>query len=126
MAVMIGVDPHKGSHTAVTVDGREQSLAELRVRSGSKQLERLLEWAAQFPDRTWAIENATGLGYLLAHRLVAAGERVVDVQPKLAARVRLLATESTTRTTPTTLGRWPSLRSDRRHRSWCALRITRR
>ena len=95
MAVMIGVDPHKGSHTAVAVDASEASLGQLRVRSGPRQLDRLLAWAASFPERTWAIENATGLGYLLAQQLVAAGERVVDVQPKLAARVRLLATEST-------------------------------
>ena len=100
MTVMIGVDPHKGSHTAVAVDEGERSLAELRVRSGPKQLERLLKWAAVFPERTWAIENATGLGYLLAQQLVAAGERVLDVQPKLAARVRLLATESTNKNDP--------------------------
>ena len=100
MTVMIGVDPHKGSHTAVAVDEDERSLAELRVRSGPKQLERLLKWAAQFPERTWAVENATGLGYLLAQQLVAAGERVLDVQPKLAARVRLLATESTNKNDP--------------------------
>src|SRR6476660_8794500 len=100
MTVMIGVDPHKGSHTAVAVDAGERSLAELRVRSGPKQLERLSKWAERFPERTWAIENATGLGYLLAQQLVAAGERVIDVQPKLAARVRLLATESTNKNDP--------------------------
>ena len=70
------------------------------MRSGPKQLERLLKWAAQFPERTWAVENATGLGYLLAQQLVAAGERVLDVQPNLAARVRLLATESTNKNDP--------------------------
>ncbi|MGH9259094.1 MAG: IS110 family transposase [Acidimicrobiales bacterium] len=100
MTVMIGVDPHKGSHTAVAVDEGERSLAELRVRSGPKQLERMLRWAERFPERTWAVENATGLGYLLAQQLVAAGERVLDVQPKLAARVRLLATESTNKNDP--------------------------
>jgi transposase len=100
MTVMIGVDPHKGSHTAVAVDKGERSLAELRVRSGPKQLERLLTWAERFPDRTWAVENATGLGYLLAQQLVAVGERVLDVQPKLAVRVRLLATESTNKNDP--------------------------
>jgi transposase len=100
MTVMIGVDPHKGSHTAVAVDDRECSLAELRVRSGPKQLERLMDFAEQFPERTWAVENATGLGYLLAQQLVAAGERVLDVQPKLAARVRLLATESSEKNDP--------------------------
>src|SRR6266705_3869249 len=39
-----------------------------------------------------APEGAAGLGHLLAQELLAAGERVLDVQPKLAARVRLLAT----------------------------------
>jgi len=35
------------------------------------------------------VEGAGGLGRMLARQLVAAGERVLDVQPKLAARVRL-------------------------------------
>jgi transposase len=100
MTVMIGIDPHKGSHTAVAVDAGEQSVGELRVRSGPKQLDRLLGWAEQFSERSWAVENATGLGYLLAQQLVAAGERVWDVQPKLAVRVRLLATESTNKNDP--------------------------
>jgi hypothetical protein len=95
MAVMIGVDPHKGSHTATAIDATETALGELRVRSGAGQVERLLVWAGSFAERTWAVEGASGLGYLLAQQLVAAGERVVDVQPKLAARVRLLATGAT-------------------------------
>jgi transposase len=100
MAVMIGVDPHKGSHTAVVLDAGEQFLGELRVRSAANQVERLVAWAAPFEERTWAIEGAGGLGYLLAQQLVAAGERVVDVQPKLAARVRLLATGDTNKNDP--------------------------
>ena len=100
MAVMIGVDPHKGSHTAVALDDSEGFLGELRVRSAADQVERLVEWAAPFTERTWAIEGAGGLGYLLAQQLVAAGERVVDVQPKLAARVRLLATGDTNKNDP--------------------------
>ena len=40
------------------------------------------------------------MAYLLAQQLVAAGETVVDVQPKLAARVRLLATGSTNKNDP--------------------------
>jgi transposase len=100
MAVMIGVDPHEGSHTAVVVDRNEQPLGELRVRSSVGQLERLVQWAAPFDERTWAIEGAGGLGYLLAQQLVAAGERVVDVPPQLAARVRLLATGSTNKNDP--------------------------
>lgn len=56
------------------------------------QLDQLRRWAAQHPERTWAIESAGGLGYLLAQQLVAAGERVLDVPATLAARVRVLGT----------------------------------
>jgi transposase len=100
MAVMIGVDPHKGSHTATAIDASEVVLGELRVRSGAGQVECLVAWAASFAERTWAVEGAGGLGYLLAQQLVAAGEHVVDVQPKLAARVRLLATGATNKNDP--------------------------
>ena len=90
-AVMIGVDPHKGSHTAVAISAAEEPLGELRVRASALQAQRLLAWAAAWPERTWAVEGAGGLGHLLAQQLLAAGERVLDVQPKLGARVRLLA-----------------------------------
>jgi transposase len=88
--VIIGIDPHKGSHTAVVLDRDEQTLARLRVTASGTQLDQLRGWAARWPERTWAIEGARGLGRLLAQQLVATGEHVVDVQPKLAARVRLL------------------------------------
>src|SRR5262249_4188629 len=91
-AVMIGVDPHKASQTAVAIGAAEEPLGELRVRACVAQAERLLAWAAAWPQRTWAVEGAGGLGHLLAQQLLAAGERVLDVPPKLGARVRLLAT----------------------------------
>jgi transposase len=82
-AVVIGVDPHKGSHTAVAISPAEEPLGELRVRASAGQAQRFLAWAAAWPLRTWAIEGAAGLGHLLAQQLLAAGEQVVDVQPKL-------------------------------------------
>jgi len=88
--VLIGVDPHKGSHTAVVVDGDEHEVARFTVRADRRQLQRMLSFAEPFGERTWAIESAGGLGFLLAQQLVAAGEDVVDVPPTLAARVRLL------------------------------------
>src|SRR5262249_36565498 len=88
--VMIGVDPHKGSHTAVAIDPAETPLGALRVRASAAQAGKLLEWAAVWPERTWAVEGAGGLGHVLAQQLLAAGERVLDVQPKLGARVRRL------------------------------------
>jgi transposase len=97
---MIGVDPHEGSHTAVAISPAEEPLGELRVRACAAQAQRLLDWAAAWPRRTWAIEGARGLGYLLAQQLLVAGEQVVDVQPKLGARVRLLASGDTNKNDP--------------------------
>ena len=51
----------------------------------------LERWARRFPARRWAVENAGGLGKHLAQRLAASGESVVDVPPKLSARVRVLS-----------------------------------
>ena len=48
-AVMIGVDPHKGSHTAVAISAAEEPLGELRVRALAVQAQRLLAWAAAWP-----------------------------------------------------------------------------
>jgi transposase len=100
MAVMIGVDPHKASHTAVAIGPAEEPLGKLRVEASERQAAELLGWASEWPDRTWAVEGAGGLGRLLAQQLLAAGERVLDVQPKLAARVRLLEAGNTGKNDP--------------------------
>lgn len=92
--VMIGIDPHKRSHTAVAIDTGERVLDERLVRATGTQVPELLEWAKRLDggDRIWAIESAGGLGYLLAQQLLAAGEHVVDIPATLASRVRLLGT----------------------------------
>ena len=91
MSVIIGIDPHKATHTAVAIDRDERPVAKLVVVADRCQTERLLAWAASFGfERTWAIESANGLGKLLAQQLLGAGEHVVDVPPTLSARVRLL------------------------------------
>jgi transposase len=100
VAVMIGVDPHKASHTAAAIDGSEKELGKVRVRANREQLERLLAWASDWPERTWAVENATGLGLLISQQLLAAGERVLDVAPKLAAKARLLSDGDTNKNDP--------------------------
>ena len=91
MAVMIGIDPHKRSHTAVALNGTDEVLDSLRVEARGDQVQRLLEFAADWPERTWAVENAHGLGHLLSQQLVEAGELVVDVPARLAAQVRTLS-----------------------------------
>src|SRR6266700_8283902 len=99
-AVMIGVDPHKAAHTAVAIGAAGEPLGELRVRASAAWAGRLVAQAASWPERTWAVEGAGGLGRLLAQQLVAAGELVLDVQPKLAARVRLLQAGDTGKSDP--------------------------
>ncbi|MBA3653471.1 MAG: transposase [Actinobacteria bacterium] len=94
MKVLIGVDPHQASHTAVAIDGDENALGELTVPATKNQTARLLEWAAPFRDRRWAIESAGGLGYLLAQQLV------VDVPPTLSARVRVLGSGKSSKNDP--------------------------
>ena len=100
MTVIIGIDPHKASHAACAIDDNEHELAQLSVRAGQRQLEQLLCWARPLGERTWAIESAAGLGYLLAQQLVGAGECVVDVPATLSSRVRLLGTGRSNKNDP--------------------------
>ena len=98
--VIIGVDPHKASHTAVAIGSDEVELASLKVRATRRQVDQLVAWAEPFPARRWAIESAGGLGYLLAQQLVAAGEDVVDVPATLASRVRVGASGRSNKNDP--------------------------
>ena len=66
MSVMIGIDPHKGSHAAAAVDTGEMAVAEFEVQATRRQTKELLAWAGRFPVRRWAIESANGHGCLLA------------------------------------------------------------
>ena len=100
MSVMIGIDPHKGSHTAVVIDSDEMVIDEIRVKATASQLVELREWASGYQERCWAVESARGLGYLLSQQLVAAGERVLDVPPMMASRVRVLGSGKSQKTDP--------------------------
>jgi len=90
LVIVIGIDPHKHSHTAIAIDQREQPVGALTLLAAPDAASSLLAWAASWPTRRWAIEGARGLGYHLAQQLAAAGEQVTDVNAKLAARARLL------------------------------------
>ena len=100
MNVMIGIDPHKASHTAVAIGRDEDQIASVKVRATRRQVDQLLGWAEPFEKRTWAIESVGGLGYLLAQQLVARGEDVLDVPATLASRIRVLATERSNKNDP--------------------------
>ena len=53
---------------------------------------RCATYVRSWPDRVWAIEGCNGIGRHVALRLLADGEEVVDVPPKLSARARVFAT----------------------------------
>ncbi|MGI8794373.1 MAG: IS110 family transposase [Acidimicrobiales bacterium] len=95
---VIGVDPHKRSHTAVVLDDDEEIAAQLRVAADRRQVGRLVSWAEDWPKRIWAVENVNGLGRLLSQQLVMAGEQVVDVPASLSHRTRKLSGKSARKT----------------------------
>lgn len=90
--MIIGIDPHKASHTATVVDPATNTpVSSLRVDASLAGYRELLRWGRQFPQRRWAVENARGLGCHLAQWLVARDEAVVDVATAATARVRELS-----------------------------------
>ena len=90
--VIIGVDPHKLSATIEVVDKQEHLLGSGRFATDQGGYTAMRSYVKAWPDRLWAVEGANGAGRPLAQRLVEAGEHVVDVPAKLAARVRLFDT----------------------------------
>jgi hypothetical protein len=89
--VMMGIVPYKATHTAVAVDGDEYVVDEFTLRFSNDRVERLTGWSDRFAKREWAVESASGLGYLISQQLVACGETVFDVPAVLASRVTLMA-----------------------------------
>jgi transposase len=87
--VMIGVDPHKRSVTIEARDAREVLRATGTFPTTNPGYRAMLKVAGQWPRRVWAVEGAGGVGRPLAQRLLADGERVLDVPAKLSARVRV-------------------------------------
>ncbi|MFI9536790.1 IS110 family transposase [Nocardia fusca] len=90
--IILGVDPHKSSHTATAVEARETTTIDtIRISSSLDEYRRLLQWAQRWTERYWAVENADGLGHHLAQWLIGHGERVVDVPPTATAKIRALS-----------------------------------
>jgi transposase len=88
--MVIGVDAHKSTHTAAAVNRHTAELLDqLTVDAREHGHQELLEWAIALDDeRVWAIEDARNLSGGLERHLLAAGERVLRVPPKLMARER--------------------------------------
>jgi transposase len=88
--VVIGVDPHKRSVTIEARDAREVLRATGSFPTTTAGYRAMMRYCRQWPTRLWAVEGAGGVGRPLAARLLAGGERVLDVPAKLSARVRVL------------------------------------
>src|SRR5919197_1153765 len=93
--IVIGADPHKNTHTLVAVDAAtgEQRSCET-VSASTAGSERALGWARGVDgERVWAIEDCRHVSGRLERGLLARGERVVRVSPKLMAGRRRAARE---------------------------------
>jgi len=90
--VVIGMDPHKRSVTIEVMAADEEVLGGGRFGTDTPGFKAMLEYVTRWPDRVWAIEGCNGIGRHVAMRLLAEGQEVVDVPPKLSARARVFAT----------------------------------
>ena len=90
--VVIGMDPHKRSATIEVMAGDEAVAGGGRYGTDAAGYAAMLAAVKAWPERIWAIEGCQGIGRHLANRLLADGEQVVDVPPKLSARIRVFAT----------------------------------
>jgi hypothetical protein len=94
--IAIRIDPHKSSLTAVALDPTGQELGQIRLPVTAQLAE--LGWAQASPGHQWAVEGGTGFGRGVAQLFATAGEQVLDVLAKLAARARLLGSGSARKT----------------------------
>lgn len=88
--IMLGIDAHKRTHTVVAVDdlGRQLGVKTTQATTSADHLE-LMRWADQFgPERRWAVEDCRHLSRRLERDMLAAGEQLLRVPPKLMARAR--------------------------------------
>jgi transposase len=88
--MVIGVDPHKQSHTAVAADELGRKKAQKTVQARRDGHRELIGWARQIAPagRAWAVEDVRHVAGGLIRELLAAGEAVVFVPPKLMAGQR--------------------------------------
>jgi transposase len=84
--IVIGLDVHKQSVTAVAVDEAGRPLREKTIPVGSEEL---LGWASALDaERVWAVEDCRQLTRWLERQLLGVGEDVVRVPPKLTVPER--------------------------------------
>jgi len=88
--IVIGIDPHKQTHTAAAVERATGELVGERTVSARERGQgELVFWARSLSsERVWALEDCRHVSGSLERFLLARGERVVRVPPKLMAGAR--------------------------------------
>jgi transposase len=94
--VVIGMDPHKRSATIEIMRADESIVGDGRFDTDDAGFTDMIDHVNRIqPDRerrVWAVEGCNGIGHHIAVRLLAVGEQVIDVPPKMSARMRVFAT----------------------------------
>ena len=94
--VVVGMDPHKRSATIEVMTADESVLGGGRYSTDEAGFAAMVRYVNELrlrrEDRVWAVEGCSGIGHHIAVRLLAAGEQVIDVPPKMSARARVFAT----------------------------------
>jgi len=91
--VVVGIDAHKRSHTAVAVDEQGKKVATKTVPATSAGNLELVRWAQGLGEHRFAVEDCRHISRRLERDLLGAGESLTRVPPKLMARVRRSARE---------------------------------
>lgn len=91
--VTFGGDSHKRTHTLVAVDENGRQVGERTVAATLSGHLEALDWAHQWPERRWALENCRHLSRVLERELLSSGEAVVQVSPKLMGVARRTSRE---------------------------------
>jgi transposase len=87
--VIIGIDAHKYTHTVVAVDSQGRQLATKTIGTTTADHLALLTWARrQGEELSWAVEDCRQLSRRLERDLLASGQRIVRVPPKLMTNMR--------------------------------------
>jgi transposase len=87
--VVIGVDPHPGSHMACAMDATGRVLGEREVSNDPEGLERLHAWGKGYGKCRWAVEGpASAYARGMVAKLRDAGEEVVGIAPAMTAQYR--------------------------------------
>lgn len=91
--IVVGIDPHMKTHTAVALDAATgRSLGTRTVSCNDRGHDELLAWARSLgPERFFAIEDCRHVSGRLERHLLPRGERVLRVPPKMMAGARLSA-----------------------------------